>query len=187
MSKDPATSHLKTAVAGEHLTIAALSNLGVSADIIDREKVDIIAWHGSRPIKIQVKSTIGPVLREGHANERYVFATTTSRNKSIKPKDVDIIALVAVDVRVVLFKLTTDVGVKCLRVYPSEFQKPDIERISWDACIRELITKRSKSSAKRNGRSRPRVDSDDLVLSDDEHASGDIPDRQRQGERQSDD
>lgn len=186
MAKDPATNHLKTGVAGEHLTIAALSNLGVNADIIGRERVDVLAWHGSRPIKIQVKSTSGPVLREGYKTEKYVFATTTGRNKSIKPKDVDIIALVAIDLRVVLFKVTADVGVKCLRLETSEFNRPDIERISWDACVRQLITKRTKPKTKRDGGRRARVNSDDLLLSEDEQAGGDIPDWSGQGKRQSD-
>lgn len=133
---------------GEYLAAASLESLSVKCDIVSQEGFDILAYTNGIIIRVQVKSTICPRLsNKKDKSERYSFlCAKTTRKIKLTEEDCDIIALVAVDVKKILYIPVTRLTGANYRLRPEVFESRNLESESWDESLRSI----AKSSALRN-------------------------------------
>lgn len=127
---------------GELLAAIALEeSCGVDAMFVDRNGYDII---GNCPrlglLRIEVKSS----HKTGADKERrvYNFCTSSGSKKRyhIDTNKVDIVALVAVPERSVIFKTAHSLrNRKTVKLRPSAFQQADVEANTWDEAVKFFL------------------------------------------------
>ena len=123
-------SNLSTGAAGEHLVRAVLENVSVAtASTPDGLGYDIAAY-ADRWFRVQVKATTVK-SKDG----RYQFATRRNNDIPLTIKDCDIVAFVAMPLRLVLFRNVSVVRGKTFKLPPSKFT-PEAERTSWEQAIK---------------------------------------------------
>ena len=91
---------------------------------------DIAACSDDRWLRVQVKATAGKA-KDG----RFQFATRRHNAIPLTIKDCDIVALVAMPLRLVLFRNVKMIRGKSTKLPPAKFT-PEAERFSWEQAIK---------------------------------------------------
>ena len=108
--------------AGEFLVCSVLELLGHQTAICNGQGFDLLMFdEDGETYRVEVKSA-----RTKH-NQRYKFATATgsASKKLLSPDDCDIVALVALDEKMVIFRDVMQVKHKRTTVGISEFDQPE--------------------------------------------------------------
>ena len=130
-------SELDTGKIGEYICALRMLKSGISCQISNFEALDIIAYHGSRLLRIQVKSST--IKNNGLGrNKGYQFnlAVGGKQKRHLTDADCDIIALVAIEHEQVMFYPRERLhGAKTKRVAPNKFDDPNLCLKTWDRCL----------------------------------------------------
>jgi len=124
---------------GEYLAAAVLEQMGFDVTIIAGKKYDLLVTANEKMYRVQVKST----SRENSTNRArkpsYEFRTShgSSGKKLYAKGEMDIFALVAIDIRKVLFVAADSITAVTKRVPPADFFGIDAESKSWDQSVAE--------------------------------------------------
>lgn len=121
--------------AGEHLTAAILLEMKITVAICPTEGFDLIAFDKSAHYRVECKTT-GAVYR--HSKKKvYRFGTNrgTKGKVALDAKDCDIVALVALPVRRVIFRNITTIKTTNTRL-PIDLFEEGCERPTWESAIR---------------------------------------------------
>jgi len=110
---------------------------GISCQISNFEALDIIAYHGSRLLRIQVKSSTIKNKGSGKGfGYQFNLAVGGKQKRHLTDADCDIIALVAIEHEQVMFYPRERLhGAKTKRVAPSKFDDPNLCLKTWDRCL----------------------------------------------------
>ena len=121
--------------AGAHFCAAALQRLGVQCTISQQDGYDLVAFVPT-PVRVEVKTSAGLYKSNG---EIYQFGTNRGSNKKLllNSEHADVVALVALPERAVLFKNVEDIVAMQTRIRASEFCG-DNEAKSWLRAIERL-------------------------------------------------
>ena len=125
---------------GEYLAAAVLEQMGFDVTIIAGKKYDLLVTANEKMYRVQVKST----SRENSTNRArkpsYEFRTShgSSGKKLYAKGEMDIFALVAIDIRKVLFVAADSITAVTKRVPPADFVGIDSESKSWDQSVAAL-------------------------------------------------
>tara|TARA_S200002703_G_C3739928_1_gene227537 strand:- start:408 stop:908 length:501 start_codon:yes stop_codon:yes gene_type:complete len=140
--------NLRIGKIGEYLTASSLESLNVKCDIVSQEGFDILAYTNGIIIRVQVKSTACPRLNsKKEKRKKYIFLCAKSTKKIILTEDdCDVIALVAVDLKKVLYIPVTSLMGATHRVLPEDYEDTNLESESWNECLKSI----AESSALRN-------------------------------------
>ena len=145
---------------GEYLCAATLEELSVKCSIVNQSGFDILAFVGERVVRIQVKSTSCIRQINDRPGQYYTFlCAKNSKKKKITKKDADIVALVAIDRRLVYFITVEKVTGLNKRIRPEVFDNENIEKESWNDCIN------TKPSPVRNRDTRGKSERDHILSS----------------------
>ena len=121
---------------GEYLAAAVLEQMGFDVNIISGKKYDLLVTTSEKMYRVQVKST-----RRDYSKNRdrkpYEFRTSHgSTGKKLYAKgEMDIFALVAIDIRKVLFFPADSITTVTKRVPPSDYLEINAESKSWDQSV----------------------------------------------------
>ena len=120
--------------AGEFLTASILTEIfGFECFIVNRNGFDLLVFSKNRHIRVEVKTTV--VIR------RRSFAWQTQNGSSIKTHlnadHYDICAFVALPLRKVIFRHSSEITAKTTRVYVSKFKELD-EKETWELACAKL-------------------------------------------------
>ena len=128
---------------GESIVVTKLLKMGVPAELVRLGRVDVFAIRNEKPLRIQVKATS---LKRRYTRDSgrgtkppvYHFSTSTSIKGVKTPltkKDVDIVALVAVDIERIIFhkveRLSSNISFK---ISPKDFCL-GCEENTWKKCF----------------------------------------------------
>lgn len=129
---------LQTGDIGEHLCAVWLLEIGVSCKIVNVDCTDILATVDDAFIRIQVKSSNYNTRTDAiKPTPFYNFSTGLGFKKEvITSKHCDIIALVALDIKRIMFKLPK--LKQTTRLRRPDFASPTLEKDTWDACIKKI-------------------------------------------------
>lgn len=108
--------------AGEFLVCSVLELLGHQTAICNGQGFDLLMFDDDgETYRVEVKSA------RTKTNQRYKFATATgsASKKLLSPDDCDIVALVALDEKMVIFKDVMQIKHKRTTVGISEFDQPE--------------------------------------------------------------
>lgn len=117
---------------GELLTAVVIESLGWNAIITPMDYIDILATKDNEFIRVQVKAAM---LRENR--NKYKYNSCSNGGSKLNPNYVDILATVALDTRRVIFHNIGGIE-NSLSIHPEDFDVPEIEKISWNAAIKNL-------------------------------------------------
>ena len=122
--------------AGEFLTASILTEIfGFECFIVNRNGFDLLVFSKNRHIRVEVKTTAKVVIR------RRSFAWQTQNGSSIKTHlnadHYDICAFVALPLRKVIFRHSSEITAKTTRVYISKFKELD-EKETWELACAKL-------------------------------------------------
>ena len=121
---------------GEHICAISLLKQGISCQIVNLEKTDIIVTAPNKMIRVQVKSS--HIRVERHKTPAYVFQKVFGGKKQILTlKECDILAFVALDIERVFFQHVNSAYYKA-RFSTKKFMVEDVDRISWEESIKEI-------------------------------------------------
>lgn len=111
--------------AGEFLVCSALELMGHQTAICNGQGFDLLMFDGADTYRIEVKSA------RTKNNQRYKFATATgsASKKLLSPEDCDIVALVALDERMIIFKDVMQIKHKRTTVGIRDFDQPEAGQI----------------------------------------------------------
>lgn len=127
---------------GELLAAAAIEQRGWLAVSATVDHIDIVALRDGDVLRVQVKAS---TLRVGnHRSPHYMVQPFTKASNSLSPEHVDILAVVALDIRKVIFYDPLKVS-RCFRVSPNKFNIVDIEKSSWESAVSEVMLRRQQS------------------------------------------
>ena len=131
---------LKLGRIGELLAAAVLEQGGYSATIVGGNKYDILATTDDDVFRVQVKSTRRPTSEHGRKKSSYVFRTGHGRSSknAYKKNTIDMYALVALDIRRVLFLPSQDIQVVTKRIEPEIFTGENAELHSLVEAVKRL-------------------------------------------------
>jgi len=132
-----------TGLAAEYIAAAAILELGWRVSMAQQDRVDLVAWDGEKFLRIQVK---GSNLRHDNGcTPGYQFQLGCGSTKKKLPSrgDYDVVALVAIPARRVLFFPVEAIQQYTKRATPKRFEDPDIEIDSWAKTL-EVINARRK-------------------------------------------
>jgi len=130
-------SELDTGKIGEYICALRMLKSGISCQISNFEALDIIAYHGSRLLRIQVKSSTIKNKGSGKGfGYQFNLAVGGKQKRHLTDADCDIIALVAIEHEQVMFYPRERLhGAKTKRVAPSKFDDPNLCLKTWDRCL----------------------------------------------------
>jgi hypothetical protein len=134
-------SETTSGLAAEYIAAASILELGWRVSLAQQDRVDLVAWKDGQFLRIQVK---GSNLRynKGHSAGYHFQLGCGSKKKTLPSKDdYDVIALVAIPARRVLFFPVETVQQYTKRATPRRFEYPDIEADSWNKTL-EMINGR---------------------------------------------
>ena len=128
---------------GELIACAAIESLGWAGVVCPSEGYDLVAMLGGSIVRVQVKSTLGP----RQDREKYKFISSSGKNVKVKldASSVEILALVALDVRLVYFKPIIIDMPTSLWINPYMFSREN-ERHSWDLSINKATGKQNEAN-----------------------------------------
>lgn len=131
---------LKLGRIGELLAAVVLEQGGYSATIVGGNKYDILATTNDDVFRVQVKSTLRPTDEKGRKKNSYVFRTGHGRSSkhAYEKGAIDMYALVALDIRRVLFVPSQDIQVVTKRIKPECFVAEDAELNSLVETVKKL-------------------------------------------------
>lgn len=106
---------------GEFLVCSALELMGHQTAICNGQGFDLLMFDGADTYRVEVKSA-----RTKQSN-RYKFATATgsASKKLLSPDDCDIVALVALDEKMICFKDVMQIKHKRTTVSIDQFDQPE--------------------------------------------------------------
>ena len=127
---------------GEFIAAAAIEQRGWLSVAATVDHIDIVALKDGEVLRIQVKAS---TLRTGGGRRpQYIIQPFNRHPDSLNPARVDILAIVALDVRKVIFCDPASVA-KCYRISPNKFNIVDIERTSWESAVSEVMLRKQQS------------------------------------------
>ena len=100
------------------------------------DRIDLVAMRGNRFMRVQVKAA-NPKTFVGR-QPRYNFMTNDGCGGTLSPDYIDIVALVAIDIRKVIFEVPADLKLNS-SVSPCKYLQIDIERITWDNAVTRIL------------------------------------------------
>lgn len=118
---------------GELIAATAIEVCGWKTIITPMEHIDILAIKDGVFIRVQVKASM-----LGGSNPVYRFMTSTSSHGYLSPEHIDVLAVVALDIRKVLFTNIVDLK-KTVRVYPQKFDEVGVEKTSWQNAVNSVL------------------------------------------------
>lgn len=126
---------------GEFIAAAAIEQRGWLSVAATVDHIDIVALKDGQVLRVQVKAS---TLRTGKGRRpQYVIQPFNRNADSLSPALVDILAIVALDLRKVIFCDPTTVA-KCYRISPNKFNIVDIEKSSWESAVSEVMSRRQQ-------------------------------------------
>lgn len=127
---------------GEYLAAAVLEQMGFDVHIVAGKKYDLLVTAKEKLYRVQVKSTRRDNSTNRARNPSYEFRTSHgSTGKKLYAKgEMDIFALVAIDIRKVLFFPADSITAVTKRVPPSDYLEVDAESKSWNQSVAEQMT-----------------------------------------------
>ena len=122
--------------AGEFLTASILTEIfGFECFIVNRNGFDLLVFSKNQHIRVEVKTTAKVLIR------RQSFAWQTQNGSSKKTylnaDHYDICAFVALPLRKVIFRHSSEITAKTTRVYISKFKELD-EKETWELACAKL-------------------------------------------------
>lgn len=132
-----------TGLAAEYIAAAAILELGWRVSMAQQDRVDLVAWSEDQFLRVQVK---GSNIRHnnGHAaGYHFQLGCGSAKKKLPSRDDYDVMALVAIPARRVLFFPVEAIQQYTKRATPKRFEDPDIETDSWAKTL-EVINARCK-------------------------------------------
>ena len=100
------------------------------------EYIDIVAMCGTRFMRVQVKaSNLG---YRAYSRPKYNFFTKDQQGNPLSHSLIDIVALVALDQRKVVFELPRNLKRRTTRL-SEHFHDIDIERITWENAVTQIL------------------------------------------------
>ena len=118
---------------GELIAAAAIEACGWVTILTPMEYIDILAIKDGVFMRVQVKASM-----LGGKNPVYRFMTSTSRQGFLSPDHIDVLAVVALDLRKVIFTNVVDMK-KGLRVSPHHFDEVGVEKTSWQNAVNSVL------------------------------------------------
>ena len=120
--------------AGENLTVFELSMLGYAASTVKQDGIDI-AVVGGVDLKVAQRVEVKTIL-QSHSGGKYGYLVCKGADKRCYTrKDCDIIALVALDIKSVLFfPVESFMTVKSLTLTENDFRNPSYKN-EWAAVL----------------------------------------------------
>ena len=111
--------------AGEYLVCSSLELLGFQSALVNAQGFDVLMLEDSEAYRVEVKSAKSKV------GNRYKFATSTGSGskKMMSPDDCDIVALVALDERMIVFRDVMQINHKRTTVSLEEFNQPEASQL----------------------------------------------------------
>lgn len=127
---------------GEYLAAAVLEQMGFDVHIVAGKKYDLLVTAEENLYRVQVKSTSRDNSTNRARKPSYEFRTShgSSGKKLYAKGEMDIFALVAIDIRKVLFFSADSITAVTKRVPPADFLEVDAESKSWDQSLAALQT-----------------------------------------------
>lgn len=146
----PSSLQVHTGDIGEALCLLRLRQMNVPCEIVQLGTTDIIAMVGTRPVRVQVKTS--RTVYEGarakkdggqkypiRATYHFSVAKGSKTKVALTEADCDILALVGVDHEGVLFLPMSGVRhQKTKRVPAADYENPDLAADSWNKAVRKL-------------------------------------------------
>ena len=125
---------------GEYLAAAVLEQMGFDVHIVAGKKYDLLVTAEENLYRVQVKSTRRDNSTNRARKPSYEFRTShgSSGKKLYAKGEMDIFALVAIDIRKVLFFPADTIKTVTKRVPPADFLEVDSESKSWDQSLAAL-------------------------------------------------
>lgn len=125
---------------GEYLAAAVLEQLGFDVNIVAGKRYDLLVTAEENIYRVQVKSTRRDNSTNRARKPSYEFRTSHgSTGKKLYAKgEMDIFALVAIDIRKVLFFPADSITTVTKRVPPSDYLEIGAEIKSWDQSVAAL-------------------------------------------------
>lgn len=110
--------------AGEYLVCSSLELLGFQSALVNAQGFDVLMFE-DEAYRVEVKSAKSKV------GNRYKFATSTGSGskKIMSPDDCDIVALVALDERMIVFRDVVQINHKRTTVSLEEFNQPEASQL----------------------------------------------------------
>ena len=128
--------NIRRGTIGELICALKLMKLGVDCAIVNYNEADLIAEVRGQLLRIQVKSS---VVKKDRKTLYYHFSTNSGVEKRpLEASGSDIVALVAADTDRVLFRTTSAVTQKTVRIPATVFRTDNLEEDSWTATIEAL-------------------------------------------------
>lgn len=132
-------SEINTGKLGEIIALLRLTQMNLSADIVHVAGSDILVVDGPRTWRVQVKAShIKRNGGNGKASNGYQFCISKGgkQKQSLSYDDCDIVALVAIEQERAIFAPVEHFSnIKTIRKKHLDFDQPDIETSTWDACM----------------------------------------------------
>ena len=127
---------------GEFIAAAAIEQRGWLSVAATVDHIDIVALKDGQVLRVQVKASS---LRTGGGRRpQYIIQPYNRSSDSLNPAQVDILAIVALDTRKVIFCDPSTVA-KCYRISPNKFNIVDIEKSSWESAVTEVMLRKQQS------------------------------------------
>tara|TARA_X000001382_G_scaffold124341_1_gene108813 strand:+ start:509 stop:916 length:408 start_codon:yes stop_codon:yes gene_type:complete len=123
---------------GEHICAICLLEMGVNCKIINVGATDILATVNSAFVRIQVKGSYHHTRSDAiNPTPFYNFSTALGLKKEpITFKHCDIIALVALDIKRIIFSLP--ILKTSTRRRRKDYKSPTIEKDTWEKCLKSF-------------------------------------------------
>ena len=124
---------------GEHICAICLLEMDVSCKIVNIGATDILATVGDKLIRIQVKGSHYKFRNDVKSGGTpfYRFSTALGKTKKrLTKEDCDVIALVALDIKKVIFSLP--VLTANTKRSKNTFLFPNVEKDTWNKCLLKL-------------------------------------------------
>ena len=103
--------------AGEYLAACSLEHLGVQVSIVHAANFDLVAWHGDDVWRVEVKTSADYALQRPST---FHFMTRSGRDR--RPlSNCDVVAFVALNLRLVLFRHVSLVTGTSTRISGNQF------------------------------------------------------------------
>jgi hypothetical protein len=110
---------------GEHIAAAAIIKAGYRCNIVNSQGYDILLFHDRDIYRVEVKSTTKPKAYAKHHKNYKPYSYYVSRGsrskRLISVDDADIVALVANDIKAVIFLPVKSLKVARVRKRPEDF------------------------------------------------------------------
>lgn len=126
---------------GEYLAAAVLEQMGFDVHIVAGKKYDLLVTAEEKIYRVQVKSTSRDNSTNRARKPSYEFRTShgSSGKKLYAKGEMDIFALVAIDIRKVLFFAADSITAVTKRVPPADFLRLGAESKSWNQSVAEQM------------------------------------------------